>query len=114
MMGYTQFFKGVFQKFMGRASFTVLEYHLSKRLSGADPFELLLDEPNAFYEALASIFGAEGSLLFLKTVFKQIVNGYQLNNWNAEEFAELLARGGREARESLMKLLESLPITENT
>ena len=114
MMSYTRFFRGVFQKFMGRASLTVLEYHLSKRLSGADPFELLLNEPREFYEALSSLFGADGSFLLLKTIFKQIVDGYRLTSWSADEFTRTIAQGGREARESLLKLLEALPIAENT
>jgi len=114
MMVYAHFFREVFKKFMGNSSLIVLEYHLSKKLSGADPFELLLTEPRAFYDALVSIFGPEGSFLLLKLLFKQIVDGYRLTGWSADEFVKSIISGGENARKSLLKLLEEIPLTENT
>ncbi len=108
MMLYASIFRSVFEKFMGSSSLAVLEYQLSKRCPRADPYELLLDNPEAFYEALIQIFGAEGGFLFLRLVFKQIVNGYELTEISPDELAESFIRGREQARTMLLKLLEKL------
>lgn len=113
MIAYAYFFKEVFEKFMGRSSLTVLEYQLSKRLSGANPYELLLNNPQDFHRALASILGAEGSFIFLKLVFKHIIDGYALTEWDPDEFARAFISGGDEARKILLSLLEKLPIEKS-
>ena len=113
MIAYTCFFKEVFERFMGRSSLMVLEYQLSKRLSGANPYELLLDNPQDFHRALASILGAEGSFMFLKLIFKHIIDGYALTGWNPDEFARAFISGGDEARRILLSLLKKLPIEES-
>jgi len=113
MIVYAHFFREAFKRFMGNSSLVVLEYHLSKKLAGADPFELLLTEPRAFYNALVSIFGPEGSFLLLKLLFKQIVDGYRLTGWSADEFVKSIISGGENARRSMLRLLEELPLTEN-
>ena len=113
MIAYACFFKGVFERFMGRSSLMVLEFQLSKRLSGADPYELLLENPRDFHRALASILGAEGSFTFLKLIFKHIIDGYALTEWNPDDFARAFISGGDEARQSLLNLLKKLPIEES-
>ena len=112
MMFYASIFRSIFEKFMGGNSLTVLEYQLSKRCPGVSPYELLLEDPEAFYKALIQIFGAEGSLLFLRLVFKQIVNGYELTEFSPDELAESFVRGKDEARTMLLKLLERLSTSD--
>ncbi len=112
-MTYACFFREVFEKFVGRSSLMVLEYQLSKRLSGADPYELLLDNPQDFYRALTSIFGAEGSFTFLKLIFKRIIEEYALTGLNPDELARAFISGGDEARRTLLCLLKKLPVVEN-
>jgi len=112
MMSYASIFRSVFERFMGGNSLIVLEYQLSKRCPGVSPYELLLEDPEAFHKVLIQIFGAEGSLLFLRLVFKQIVNGYELTEFSPDELAESFVRGKDEARSMLLKLLERLSASD--
>jgi len=112
MIFYASIFRSIFERFMGGSSLTVLEYQLSKRCPGVSPYELLLEDPEAFHKALIQIFGAEGSLLFLRLVFKQIVNGYELTEFSPDELAESFVRGKDEARTMLLKLLERLSASD--
>ncbi|MCS7133097.1 MAG: hypothetical protein NZ918_05220 [Aigarchaeota archaeon] len=113
MTAYAFFFKGVLERVLGRSSLAVLEYQLSKRVAGADPYELLLKNPQDFCRALAHIFGASGSCIFLRLVFKYIIDEYALTGWNPDELAKALVHGGGEAKQILLSFLENLPIIEN-
>jgi len=72
-----------------------------------------LTEPRAFYEALTSMLGSQGSLLLLKLLFKQIFDGYNLREWSPEEFVKTIIRGGEEARGLISRLIQRLPPPEN-
>lgn len=90
----------------------VLEYQLSKRVAGANPYELLLTNPEDCCKALAHVFGADGSYIFLKLVFKYIVDEYALTGWDPDELAKTLIRGGCEARQILLNFLDKLSLIE--
>jgi len=113
MIVYTTFLRSVFEKFIGSSSLTVLEYQLSKRYPGINPYELLLDSPQKFYKALIPILGTKGSLLFLKLIFKHILERYELVELSPDELVKALLQGKEEAKNTLIRLLEKLPSLEN-
>jgi len=113
MTAYIPILRSVFEKFIGSSSLMVLEYQLSKKYPGANPYELLLDSPQKFYEALVPIFGTDGSLLFLKLIIKHVIERYGLVELNPDEITNTLIHGEEEAKNILIRILERLSLLEN-
>ncbi len=104
----TSVLRDVFRDFIGESALTVLEYQLSKRLTGTEPFELLLTDPATFYDALASILGSDAASTLLKLIFKQVASKHGLTWLNVDELITLLTADENGAKERISKLVQEI------
>lgn len=103
---YASTLRSVLEELLGNSALKVLEHQLSKRYPRTSPYKLLLRAPQLYYEALTSIFGNEGSIIFLKLILKRIMARSGVTTIDPDSLARSLARGEKDAMDTLLQTLE--------
>jgi len=101
---YASILRSVLEELLGSSALKVLEYQLSKSYPETSPYKLLLRDPQLYYNALTSIFGNEGSLIFLKLILKRLItrSGTTID---PDTLARSLIRGEKDAINTLIQTL---------
>jgi len=105
---YTSILRSTLEELLGSSALKVLEYHLSKSYPETSPYKLLLREPQLCYNMLTSIFGNEGSLIFLKLVLKHLITRSGATTIDPDTLARSLIRGEKDAINTLIQILEKI------
>lgn len=105
---YASILRSVLEELLGSSALKVLEYQLSKSYPETSPYKLLLRDPQLYYNALTSIFGNEGSLIFLKLILKRLITRSGTTTIDPDTLARLLIRGEKDAINTLIQTLEKV------
>lgn len=87
---------------LGSSCSVVIEFHLKQKF-GKDPYEVFLEDPKSFYEALEEIFGA-GAESMISLVGTFLIKKYGIT-CTATEFLNLVVNGDEPARRALKEIL---------
>jgi predicted transcriptional regulator len=105
---YASILRSVLEELLGSSALKVLEYQLSKSYPETSPYKLLLRDPQLYYNALTSIFGNEGSLIFLKLILKRLITRSGTTTIDPDTLARSLIRGEKDAINTLIQTLEKV------
>jgi len=105
---YASILRSVLEELLGSSALKVLEYQLSKSYPETSPYKLLLRDPQLYYNALTSIFGNEGSLIFLKLILKRLITRSGTTTIDPDTLARSLIRGEKDAINTLIQILEKI------
>jgi hypothetical protein len=105
---YASILRSVLEELLGSSALKVLEYQLSKSYPETSPYKLLLRDPQLYYNALTSIFGNEGSLIFLKLILKHLITRSGTTTIDPDTLARSLIRGEKDAINALIQTLEKV------
>ncbi|MCL7393643.1 MAG: hypothetical protein LZ169_02305 [Thaumarchaeota archaeon] len=105
---YASILRSVLEELLGSSALKVLEYQLSKSYPETSPYKLLLRDPQLYYNALTSIFGNEGSLIFLKLILKHLITRSGTTTIDPDTLARSLIRGEKDAINTLIQTLEKV------
>jgi predicted transcriptional regulator len=105
---YVSILRSVLEELLGSSALKVLEYQLSKSYPETSPYKLLLRDPQLYYNALTSIFGNEGSLIFLKLILKRLITRSGTTTIDPDTLARSLIRGEKDAINTLIQILEKI------
>jgi hypothetical protein len=100
-----QVFEEAITTALGSSCSVVIEFHLKQKF-GKDPYEVFLEDPKSFYEALEEIFeaGAESMISLVGTF---LVKKYGIT-CEATEFLNLVVNGDEPAKRALKEILTSI------
>jgi len=101
---YASILRSVLEELLGSSALKVLEYQLSKSYPETSPYKLLLRDPQLYYNALTSIFGNEGSFIFLK----RLITRSGTTTIDPDTLARSLIRGEKDAINTLIQTLEKV------
>lgn len=101
-MSVKMFFQGAVRSLLGESGSRVLEAYM-KRVLGADPYDILYDDPKAFYDGLRSFLGP-GANALLKILAKNIIKEYRLEDISPDQILDLM-EGGGESWERFISLM---------
>jgi len=90
---------------LGSSCSVVIEFHLKQKF-GKDPYEVLLEDPKSFYEALEEIFGA-GAESMISLVGTFLIKKYGIT-CTATEFLNMVVNGDEPAKRALKEILTSI------
>ncbi len=105
---YASILRSVLEELLGSSALKVLEYQLSKSYPETSPYKLLLRDPQLYHNALTSIFGNEGSLIFLKLILKRLITRSGTTTIDPDTLARSLIRGEKDAINTLIQTLEKV------
>jgi hypothetical protein len=83
----------------------IISFHLKQKF-GKDPYEVLIDDPKAFYNGLTEIVGA-GADTVLSLVGTFLSKRYGVNR-SAEEFLALFTSGDSQSKHELKELFRRI------
>ena len=83
----------------------VIEFHLKQKF-GKDPYEVFVEDPRSFYEALEEIFGA-GAESMISLVGTFLTKKYGVT-CTAAEFVNLVVNGDEPAKRAVKEILTSI------
>ncbi|MEM1674610.1 MAG: hypothetical protein QXN24_08620 [Candidatus Bathyarchaeia archaeon] len=102
--GFVEVLRHVFRRFLcsslGESAGEAVLFLLGRDF-GRDPFEVLWDDPGAFYSALERIFGAGAKVIM--NILIAGVNGECGLNMSPERFLELMRSGSVKEIQSLLR-----------
>lgn len=90
---------------LGSTFHIIVAFHLKQKF-GKDPYEILIENPQAFYGGLAEILGA-GAEATINLVGTYLSVKYGMS-CTTEEFVKLFTKGCKTQRFTLSEILESI------
>ena len=90
---------------LGLTVYKVLCFHLEQRI-GKDPYEILLEDPQKFYEEFEKLF-AKGTDVLLNYVGKCLEDKY-CTNFSPEKFVELLYKGDESSKDKMIEIMTTI------
>ena len=90
---------------LGSSACRVVYFHLKQRI-GRDPYEVLLEKPEIFYEEYENLFSKSVDLL-LNYVGNYIVERYGVD-CSPQEFVKLLQRGGESSKDKMTEIMAKI------
>jgi hypothetical protein len=90
---------------LGSSCSVVIEFHLKQKF-GKDPYEVFVEDPKSFYEALKEIFGA-GAESMITLVGTFLIKKYGIT-CTASEFLNLVVDGDEPAKRTLKEILKNI------
>jgi len=94
---------------LGSTFHIIISFHLKQKF-GKDPYEVLIDNPRAFYNGLREVLG-EGAEAIISLVGTYLTVKYD-TNCTAEEFVRLFTRNGKPTKERLQEMFRNIILQE--
>jgi len=94
---------------LGSTFHIIISFHLKQKF-GKDPYEVLIDNPKAFYNGLREVLG-EGAEAIISLVGTYLTVKYD-TNCTTEEFVRLFTRNGKPTKERLQEIFRNIILQE--
>ncbi len=94
---------------LGSTFHVIISFHLRQKF-GKDPYEVLVDNPRAFYNGLREVLG-EGAEAIISLVGTYLTVKYD-TNCTTEEFVRLFTRNGKPTKERLQEIFRNIILQE--